>query len=165
MKNITMQIHTKPLVYRSQANSIGLSGSAAVSNIKDRKVTNIKGANPPKFYPSNQGYSNYANLRRVYKNDGGGGENYFIGSQVTELKKLNAIGKSSYSDNVHGFSHGYIDKSFTNSALRRVRSGGTVAPPKKSSLDNTFQTSRSGIITGGRDLNRVVKASNIKCNI
>ena len=152
-----MQIHTKPLVYRSQSNSIGLTGMSAVSNIKDRKVTNIKGANPPKFYPSNQGYSNYANLRRVYKNDAGGGENFFIGSQVTELKKLNAIGKTSFGDNVYGFSHASIDKSFTNSTLRRVRSAGTVAPPKKSSLDNTFQSSRSSIITNGRSLNRVVR--------
>ena len=157
MRNITMTIHTKPLAYRSQSNSIGLSGMAAVTSRADTKVSNINGANPPKFYPSNQGYSNYANLRRVYKSDAGCGENYFTSSQVMELKKINAVGKSSFGDNVHGFSHGYIDKSFTNTALRRVRNGGTVATPKKSSLDNKFQSGGSGITNVRRDLNRVVR--------
>ncbi len=157
MRNITMTIHTKPLVYRSQSNSIGLSGMAAITSRVDTKVSNINGANPPKFYPSSQGYSNYANLRTLYKSDAGGGENYFTSSQVMELKKINAVGKSSFGDNVHGFSHGYIDKSFTNTALRRVRNGGTVAPPKKSSLDNKFQSGGSRITNVKRDLNRVVR--------
>jgi hypothetical protein len=157
MPNITMTIHTKPLVYRSQSNSIGLSGMAVVTSRADTKVSNINGANPPKFYPSSQGYSNYANLRRVYKSDAGGGENYFASSQVMELKKINAVGKSSFGDNVHGFSHGYIDKSFTNTTLRRVRNGGTVAPPKKSSLDNKFRSGGSAITNVRRDLNRVVR--------
>jgi hypothetical protein len=156
MRNITMTIHTKPLVYRSQSNSIGLSGMAAVTSRADTKVSKINGANPPKFYPSSQGYSNYANLRRVYKSDAGGGENYFTSSQVMELKKINAVGKSSFGDNVNGFSHNYIDKSFTNTSLRRVRNGGTVAPPKKSSLDNKFQSGGSAITNIGRDLNRIV---------
>ena len=59
MRNITMTIHSRPLVYRSQSNSIGLSGMAAVTSRADTKTTTIKGANPPKFYPSNQCYSNY----------------------------------------------------------------------------------------------------------
>jgi len=159
MRNITMTIYSNPmaLLYRSQSNSIGLSGMAAVTSRADTKTTTIKGANPPKFYPSSQGYSNYANLRRVYKSDAGGGENYFTSSQVMELKKINAVGKSSFGDNVHGFSHGYIDKSFTNTTLRRVRNGGTVAPPKKSSLDNKFQSGGSRITNVRRDLNRVVR--------
>ena len=152
-----MTIHTNPLAYRSQSNSVGLSGMTALSNRANTKVSNINGANPPKFYPSSQGYSNYANLRKVYKSDGGGGENYFTSSQVMELKKITAVGKSSFRDNVHGFSHGYVDKSFTNTALRRVRNGGTVAPPKKSSLDNKFQSGGSRITNVRRDLNRVVR--------
>jgi hypothetical protein len=74
-----------------------------------------------------------------------------------ELKKINAVGKSSFGDNVHGFSHGYIDKSFTNTKLRHVRNGGTVAPPKKSSLDNKFRSGGSAITNVRRDLNRVVR--------
>ena len=114
MRNITMTIHNSPLIYKGQTNSIGLSGTAIISNRSNTKVSDIKGSNPPKFYPSSQGYSNYANLRRIYKSDGGGGENYFTSSQVMELKKINAVGKSSFGNNINGYSNANIDKSFTN---------------------------------------------------
>ena len=39
MRNITMTIHTKPLVYRSQTNSIGLSGMAATTSRENTKVS------------------------------------------------------------------------------------------------------------------------------
>ena len=67
------------------------------------------------------------------------------------------ISKNSFGDNVHGFSYGYIDKSFTNTKLRHVRNGGTVAPSKKSSLDNKFRSGGSAITNVRRDLNRVVR--------
>ena len=41
MRNITMTIHTKSLVYKSQSNSIGLSGMAAVTSRPDSKVGKI----------------------------------------------------------------------------------------------------------------------------
>ena len=157
MRNITMTIHNSPLIYKGQTNSIGLSGSAIISNKSNTKVSDIKGSNPPKFYPSSQGYSNYANLRRIYKSDGGGGENYFTSSQVMELKKINAVGKTSFGNNINGYSNANIDKSFTNSTLRRVRSAGTVAPAKKYSIDNKFQSGGSSTINTSRSLNRVVR--------
>lgn len=157
MVNMIMSLYSQGRYY-NQANSIGLSGSAVISNRSENKVTNIKGANPPKFYPSNQGYSNYANLRRIYRVDGGGGENYFRSSQVTQLKKITAIGKSNFSNNENGFSHGYIDKSFVKSSLQRVRNAGSVAPKKKTSIDNKNFSRGTSITNVPRSLNRVVKA-------
>ena len=156
MVNLTMNLYSRGK-YQSQSNSIGLSGSAAISDKNVPKILYTKGANPQKFYPSDQGYTNYANLRRVYKSDGGGGENYFIGSQVTELKKLTAIGLNNYSTNNEGISFGNVDKSYKRSVLRRVRNGGSVAPPKKNSIDNPSQCSRGTSITNvHRSLNRTI---------
>ena len=67
--------------------------------------------------------------RNVYRKDAGGGQNFFDSSQLTYLKKNNAIGKSSYTNQDLAFSS--KDNNAVNQSLRRVRNGGSVAPKKK----------------------------------
>ena len=87
-----------------------------------------KGAMPAKFYPSN-GSNMFSMARSTYRNDAGGGQNYYDSSQHIYLKKNNAIGQYSYTSNDLAFSS--KDNNVVKQSLRHVRSGGSVAPKKK----------------------------------
>ena len=108
---------------------------------KDCKA--IKGAMPEKFYPS-VGSSMFARARSSYTDSVNPYNNKKVerfntsssacSSQHIHLKKINAIGKSSQQSYVNknqplAFS-GKVQND-VKSALRRTRSGGTVAPAKK----------------------------------
>lgn len=127
--------------YAINRNSCGKStGNAVIGpNCKknsDGTVTDckaIKGAMPQKFYPS-VGSSMFARARSTYSKDAGGGQNWYSSSQHIHLKKINAIGKSSqqsYVNNNQGLAFSGKVQNDVKSALRRTRSGGTVAPAKK----------------------------------
>lgn len=127
--------------YAINRNSCGKStGNAVIGpNCKknsDGTVTDckaIKGAMPEKFYPS-VGSSMFARARSTYSKDAGGGQNWYSSSQHIHLKKINAIGKSSqqsYVNNNQGLAFSGKVQNDVKSALRRTRSGGTVAPAKK----------------------------------
>ena len=108
----------------------------------------IKGAMPEKFYPS-IGSSMFARARSTYTNDAGGGQNWYSSSQHIHLKKINAIGKSSqqsYVNNNQGLAFSGKVQNDVKSALRRTRSGGTVAPAKKGlyGLPNKSVSGRGG---------------------
>ena len=128
--------------YAISKNSCGKStGNAVLSGpcIKEKngecvEYKTIKGAMPEKFYPS-VGSSMFARARSSYTKDAGGGKSWYSSSQHIHLKKINAIGKSSQQSYISNkqplaFS-GYVQND-VKSALRRTRSGGTVAPAKKS---------------------------------
>jgi len=87
--------------------------------------------------------SMFSNARRVYVEDGGGGPNWYSSSDVTYLKKITAIGKSSTRLPVGKKSLAYksTDKTVRNSAVARCRSGGCVAPKKKGAIANPFKGS------------------------
>ena len=87
-----------------------------------------KGAMPAKFYTS-MGSNMFSIARNVYKKDAGGGQNFFDSSQYIYLKKINAVGQSSYTTNNLAFSS--KDNNVVKQSLRYVRSGGSVAPKKK----------------------------------
>ncbi len=87
-----------------------------------------QGAMPAKFYPS-AGSNMFSIARNVYKKDAGGGQNFFDSSQLTYLKKNNAIGQSSITQSNLAFSG--VNKNTSKQAIRKVRSGGSVAPKKK----------------------------------
>jgi len=144
--------HALPLFGSPLVNSIGRSyainknsgkstGNAVIGprgckkqsdgTLKDCKA--IKGAMPEKFYPS-VGSSMFARARSTYTNDGGGGQGWYSSSQHIHLKKINAIGKSSqqsFVNNNQPLAFSGKVQNDVKSALRRTRSGGTVAPAKK----------------------------------
>lgn len=94
--------------------------------------------------------SDFSRARKVYNRDAGGGQNWFSSSQHIELKKINAIGKSSINKRQvmpNGafpketkMSFRSQERNSRNSALARVRGGGTVAPKKKGAIANTFKS-------------------------
>ena len=101
----------------------------------------IKGAMPEKFYPS-IGSSMFSRARSTYtggtynnkKVDRFNTSSSACSSQHIYLKKINAIGKSSqqsYVNNNQGLAFSGKVQNDVKSALRRTRSGGTVAPAKK----------------------------------
>lgn len=114
----------------------GQIGPRDCKKLSDGKIVGckaIKGAMPQKFYPS-VGSSMFARARSTYTNDAGGGQNWYSSSQHIHLKKINAIGKSSqqsYVNNNQGLAFSGKVQNDVKSALRRTRSGGTVAPAKK----------------------------------
>lgn len=143
----TIPFFSSPLVnsigrnYSINKNSGKSTGNAVIGprgckkqsdgTLKDCKA--IKGAMPEKFYPS-VGSSMFARARSTYTNDAGGGQNWYSSSQHIHLKKINAIGKSSqqsYVNNNQGLAFSGKVQNDVKSALRRTRSGGTVAPAKK----------------------------------
>ena len=134
-----MQYHT------TGPRSIGLAGSSVYSN-RNNKLAFVNGANPPSFYPANQGYSGYGNDRKTYIKDAGGGQGYHDSSQLTQLKRINAVGKVATIHDNHlatGFSNAGPDRSFTASARQRARSGGCTAPKKKGALNNGYKSGGS----------------------
>lgn len=143
----TLPLFGSPLVtsvgrsYAINRNSCGKSTGNAVIGPNCKKDSNgklvdckaIKGAMPEKFYPS-VGSSMFARARSTYTKDAGGGQNWYSSSQHVHLKKINAIGKSSQQSYVtkgSGLAFSGKVQNDVKSALRRTRSGGTVAPAKK----------------------------------
>ena len=144
----TLPLFGSPLVtsigrsYSINRNSCGKSTGNAVIGPRDCKKDSdgklvnckaIKGAMPEKFYPS-VGSSMFARARSTYTKDAGGGQNWYSSSQHIHLKKINAIGKSSqqsYVNKNQGLAFSGKVQNDVKSALRRTRSGGTVAPAKK----------------------------------
>jgi len=138
--------------------AIGLSGFANIQH-RNNKIQTAYGAQPPSFYPSTQGYTGYLNERKTFRADAGGGQAYHDSSEYTRLKKITAVGKSSYKVGLPSnapHSYGFVDRSFVATAKQRVRSGGCTAPKKKSALNNPSSTGISGRVTGGRGLNRTI---------
>ena len=108
---------------------------------------------PQKFNPSS-GSSMFSNARKVYVNDAGGGtilQGNFDQSQYINLRKINAVGKSSTKTgltNEHLLTFRSNDQNITRQRLRRVRSGGCVAPAKKGAIQNTYKSGGRSRITG-----------------
>lgn len=61
-------------------------------------------------------------------------------SQLIETRRMKAIGKSSTNYLPTKMSWSGQDTTFRNSALARVRGGGSVAPKKKGALENPFMS-------------------------
>ena len=61
-------------------------------------------------------------------------------SQLIESRRMKAIGKSSTNYLHQKMSWSSRDTTFRNSALARVRGGGSVAPKKKGALENPFMS-------------------------
>ena len=122
--------------------------------IKDRgdnAVVNTQMGMPQKFYPS-AGDSMFSRARHAYIQDSGGGtllQGNYDSSQHIYLKKLNSIGKSSTRQSTVSF-QGLAQKQdhYRNSALARVRGGGTVAPKKKGALANPYKSGGGSALSG-----------------
>ncbi len=100
--------------------------------------TNAVHGNPFKPNTMTQG-SEFSNARAIYTKDAGGGKRAdYSSSDVTYLKKLNAIGKSSKKVTLPAdaeMTYRSKDNNFKNSRLKKCRSGGCVAPKKKGALN------------------------------
>ena len=122
-----------------------------IKNRGNNAIIDAQMGMPQKFSPS-AGDSMFSNNRKVYVKDSGGGtllNGHYDSSQHIALKKLTAIGKSSTLKSTVSF-QGQAQKqdSYRNSALARVRGGGTVAPKKKGALANPFKSGGGSIVTG-----------------
>ena len=76
--------------------------------------------------------------RLVAAKDAGGGKNYNDSSDYTANLRRNAIGKSSFAGLSNTQVTNYTDSGSTNTAnqaLRKARSGGSVAPAKKGAVN------------------------------
>jgi hypothetical protein len=121
---------------------------AATANISSKQINNngyTTAAMGMPFKPStmSQG-SMFSNARQIYIKDAGGGENWYSSSDVTALKRNNAIGKSSTKTSLANnakLSYRSQDNNLKNSAIRRCRSGGCVAPKKKGAIANSYKGS------------------------
>lgn len=109
----------------------------------DNAITKTEGGSPFKPSTMSQG-SMLSNSLMVYSRQGGGGKNWYDSSDVTAQRRRMAIGKNA---SRHGLSQGQpsayamANVNTVNSAVRRVRSGGSVAPPKKgASAGSTMST-------------------------
>ena len=114
-------------------------------------IINTQMGMPQKFYPS-AGDSMFSNNRQTYIQNAGGGtllSGHYDSSQHIQLKKANAIGKSSTLKSTVSF-QGQAQKqdSYRNSSLARVRGGGCVAPKKKGAIANTFKSGGTSRLTG-----------------
>lgn len=122
-----------------------------LKNKGNNAIVNATNGMPQKFYPSS-GDSMFSNARSTYSKDAGGGtllSGNFDSSQHIQLKKLNAIGKGSMIKTSVSFQgEATPSDSYRNSALARVRGGGTVAPKKKGALENPFKSGGGSRLTG-----------------
>ena len=122
-----------------------------LKNRGNNAVINAKSGMPQKFSPS-AGDSMFSNARVNYRKDAGGGtllSGNYDSSQHIHLKKLNAIGKGTMNITPVSFQgQATPTDSYRNSALARVRGGGTVAPKKKGALENTFKSGGGSRLTG-----------------
>jgi hypothetical protein len=97
---------------------------------------------PPPFYPQQEpvSYAGWVTARAQYTRAGGPPSTSFStpmdASQRTQQRQRDAVGKTAYGVGSNGgwIGTAHVDPSGTRSALRRVRSGGSVAPAKKGSL-------------------------------
>ena len=127
------------------------SQGVLIKNRGNNAIIDAQMGMPQKFSPS-AGDSMFSNNRKVYVKDSGGGtllNGHYDSSQHIALKKLTAIGKSSTLKSTVSF-QGQAQKqdSYRNSALARVRGGGTVAPKKKGALANPFKSGGGSSVTG-----------------
>jgi len=165
----------KPTNYTQSTNitkkAIGLSGFAINGQTNtDNKIQKAVGSSPPKFNPSASNFTDFRNARLIYKEDAGGGQNYYPASSYIQLKKINAIGQAStktglnqnspFSFNGLGpvINNNKLQQSSTKSTLKKVRGGGCVAPAKKGSIDNKASSANSNMLSGGWGFNRQIKA-------
>jgi hypothetical protein len=122
-----------------------------IKNRGNNAIVNAKSGMPQKFYPSSND-SMFSNARSSYSKDAGGGtllSGNNDSSQHIQLKKLNAIGKSSMITTPVSFQGQAVKRdSYRNSALARVRGGGSVAPKKKGAIENTFKSGGGSRLTG-----------------
>ena len=122
-----------------------------IKNRGNNAVVNAKNGMPQKFYPSSND-SMFSNARSSYSNDSRGGvllSGHNDSSQYIQLKKLNAIGTSSMRTTPVSFQGQAVKRdSYRNSALARVRGGGSVAPKKKGAIENTFKSGGGSRLTG-----------------
>lgn len=84
------------------------------------------------FKPNTMTQGNiFSMFRKAYFKKSGGGEGFFGSAQYTELKKINAIGKSStnYQNGLMSFSG--VDPNSVRDGKKYCRAGGCVAPKKK----------------------------------
>lgn len=97
------------------------------------------GVMPAKYYPS-VGSNMFSIARQVWKKDAGGGVNTFQSSDYTQMKRLNAIGKSSNPSappaNNSFSTQDTVNRNVVNHQRKFVRSGGSVAPAKKGFVSN-----------------------------
>lgn len=94
-----------------------------------------KGAMPAKFYPSD-GSNMFSLSRQVWTKDAGGGVNTYQSSDYIRMKKMNAIGKSSFVTNsTDKIAFSGVNKNTVSHQRRFVRSGGSVAPAKKGAIN------------------------------
>lgn len=134
-----------------QIRSAPSSSSVPTKQYIDNKITRIPMTMPFKSQNMSQG-STLANARRVYREDSGGGRNWYSGSDVTYIRKITAIGKNAKTIKPwikHGTQGAVVepaalstagqDRNFTNSRLQRCRSGGSAAPLKKGFVGNRFK--------------------------
>jgi|UniRef100_A0A6C0CL01 hypothetical protein len=128
------------LIKNTGGNAIIPTGNGESSN------TPVPSAMPQKFYPS-AGDSMFSRARKAYVQDAGGGtllQGNFDSSQHIQLKKINTIGKSVNPGGPYNNTsfQGLAKKAdhYRNSALARVRGGGTVAPKKKGAIENKFKS-------------------------
>ncbi len=98
----------------------------------------------------------FSRARQAYIKDAGGGtllQGHYDSSSHIQMKKINAIGKSTKSYKNQTSFQGLAQKqdSYRNSALARVRGGGTVAPKKKGAIlpAGTGRTSNFQYKSGG----------------
>ena len=121
---------------------------AATSNISSKQVNNngyTRAVMGMPFKPStmSQG-SMFSNARKIYIKDAYEGQDWYSSSEVTAIKRNKAIGKSSTKINLANnakLSYRSQDNNLKNSALRRCRSGGCVAPAKKGAIANSYKGS------------------------
>jgi hypothetical protein len=120
-----------------------------IKNRGNNAIINNKRSMPQKFSPS-AGDSMFSRARHTYSEDAGGGtllSGHYDASQLTYLKKVNAIGKSSMLKNTVSFQGNPKDTTVLNSSLARVRGGGCTAPKKKGAIANTFKSGGSSTVT------------------
>ena len=123
-----------------------------LKNRGNNAIMNSKGSMPQKFSPSS-GDSIFARARSGYSNNVGNSSGkllsgHYDSSQITNLRKINAVGKGTMTKSTVSFQGKSNDKTFVNSSLARVRGGGCVAPKKKSALANTFKSGGGSNLTG-----------------
>tara|TARA_A100001015_G_scaffold82391_1_gene91370 strand:- start:557 stop:1744 length:1188 start_codon:yes stop_codon:yes gene_type:complete len=134
-----------------------------IKNQGNNAVINAKMSMPQKFNPSD-GTSSFAMNRNAYSNnvilkkklpEKNVSSNVIIplqgnhvSSEVTNMRKIHAIGKSSQTLPIVSFQGNSKDTTVLNKSLTYCRSGGSAAPRKKGALANTFQSGGTSRITG-----------------
>lgn len=123
-----------------------------LKNRGNNAIINSRSSMPQKFSPSS-GDSMFARARSAYNNNVGNSSGkllsgHYDSSQITNLKKINAVGKGTMRKSIVSLQGKPNDKTFVNSSLARVRGGGCVAPKKKGAIANTFKSGGSSTVTG-----------------